>query len=410
MTEWPVWKRIAFRFGVVFGALTVVPTPFELVPKLGYWLASKYDDAWAWLADIFGRHVLGTGHLEVFETGSGDTTLSWVGLALSLVLAVLATVAWSIADRRRLAYPRLAELGRVVLRYYLAFIMINYGLLKVFDVQFRAPTLIRLYEPVGHMSPMGILWTFMGASGPYAVFSGLMELTGGVLLLWRATTLVGALVLVPVLTNVVMLNFCYDVAVKLFSSELLVTALVLIAPDVPRLIALVRGRAVPAATPSTFLPPRWRTAKLVVKVLVIAVAGYTSVTDQLSLRGTGRPSSLAGAWQVDRVVRDGVEAPPLATDGKRWKLLVVSLRSALVRTLDDRDRVEPITKDDGGRLELGKQGAAGSFAVARTGDHVTLTGTLDGKPITIELHAVDDSEMLLVHRGFHWIQEHPFNR
>jgi len=41
MIEWPLGKRIAFRFGVLFGALTVLPYLFDPVPALGAtpWLA-----------------------------------------------------------------------------------------------------------------------------------------------------------------------------------------------------------------------------------------------------------------------------------------------------------------------------------------------------------------------------------
>ena len=40
-----------------------------------------------------------------------------------------------------------------------------------------------------------------------------------------------------VMTNVVILNFCYDVPVKLYSSELLLMAVLLFAPHARRVIA-----------------------------------------------------------------------------------------------------------------------------------------------------------------------------
>lgn len=44
---------------------------------------------------------------------------------------------------------------------------------------------------------------------------------------------------VAVMANVFMLNLCYDVPVKLFSFQLLLLAIVVAAPDVPRLVAMI---------------------------------------------------------------------------------------------------------------------------------------------------------------------------
>jgi len=63
--------------------------------------------------------------------------------------------------------------------------------------------------------------TFMGASTPYNVFTGASEMLAGVLLFFPTTTLLGALLAMAVMTQVVALNFCYDVPVKLFSTHLL---------------------------------------------------------------------------------------------------------------------------------------------------------------------------------------------
>ena len=82
---------------------------------------------------------------------------------------------------------------------------------------------------------MNVLWAFMGASRPYTVFAGLGEVLAALLLIWRRTGSLGGLVTIGVMTNVAMLNFCYDVPVKLYSSHLLVMAILVVLPDVGRL-------------------------------------------------------------------------------------------------------------------------------------------------------------------------------
>jgi hypothetical protein len=52
-----------------------------------------------------------------------------------------------------------------------------------------------------------------------------------------------------------------------------------------------------------------------------------------------------------------------------------------------------------------------SLAFERGGpDRLTLDGDMDGHKTRMELKLVDRNKFLLVSRGFHWIQEYPFNR
>jgi hypothetical protein len=72
------------------------------------------------------------------------------------------------------------------------------------------------------------------------------------LLATRRTATAGALVMVAVMSNVVMLNFCFDVPVKLASTHLLVFALVIAAPDARRLWSVFCPRA--STGPRDFTP------------------------------------------------------------------------------------------------------------------------------------------------------------
>jgi hypothetical protein len=42
-------------------------------------------------------------------------------------------------------------------------------------------------------------------------------------------------------------------------------------------------------------------------------------------------------------------------------------------------------------------------------DVITLDGKLDGKQIHAKLHHIPEPRFLLNTRGFHWINEYPFN-
>ena len=62
------------------------------------------------------------------------------------------------------------------------------------------------------------------------------EILSGVLLLFRRTTTLGALVTLIVAGNVMAINYCYDEPAKLLSTTLVLMALFLLAKDIRRLI------------------------------------------------------------------------------------------------------------------------------------------------------------------------------
>ena len=55
----------------------------------------------------------------------------------------------------------------------------GYGFAKVVPLQFAQPSSIRLGQQLGDMSPMGLLWTFMGFSPSFQIFTGAVEVLAG---------------------------------------------------------------------------------------------------------------------------------------------------------------------------------------------------------------------------------------
>ena len=66
------------------------------------------------------------------QTGSGDTTLQYVSVFLSFVAALCGTAIWSMLDQRREQYVILHSWLRLIIRYFLALMLIGYGNSKVF--------------------------------------------------------------------------------------------------------------------------------------------------------------------------------------------------------------------------------------------------------------------------------------
>src|SRR6202046_5549488 len=110
--------------------------------------------------------------------------------------------------------------------------------------QMPFPYLTKLLEPYGNFSPMGVLWSSIGASPAYEIFAGSAEFLGGILVLIPRTRTLGALVCLADMIQVFLLNMTYDVPVKLLSFHLILLSLLMLAPDLPRQIdVFFRSRA-----------------------------------------------------------------------------------------------------------------------------------------------------------------------
>jgi hypothetical protein len=395
---WSVPALLAFRFTFAFLALqlTWFVTPFTR-PAIAVW-----DPVVKAAAPIlFGVRA------DVLPNGSGDTTWNWVQLFLTVVGALFAGGIWTAADRRASSYPRLHRWLRVYVRFALAAAMIGYGAAKVFPSQFPPPSLERLVTSFGEASPMGLMWAFMGASTAYNVFTGAGEVLAGLLLTARRTTLAGALLSAVILTNIVALNFMYDVPVKIFSSLLLFMALVLIAPDLP---PLFRFLFQPPAS-----APWWSVTVRTVLVIAFVATAFTEAAKSHAARGSAAPRSpFYGIWTVHELTVDGQARPPLLTDQSRWRRFIFDGPQTTTIQLVSDARQRYTTELDGDVLVLGRRDDPSYRAVFRytrpSPRGLTLDGTMDGRTYHVTLVRDDDRTFLLTTRGFHWVSEYPFHR
>lgn len=414
---WSAPRRHAFRFLALYFLLYALPFPLDFVPGPSL-LAELYVQAWNAVIPWVGSAILGIDYeIPLAPTGSGDTTAEYVKLFSVLVLATVGSSVWGLFDRRP-SHPRLAAWLVVYARYWLGAVMLGYGFAKLFLLQFPAPDSFRLMEPYGESSPMGLVWAFMGQSPAYQFFAGAVEAVGGVLLFWRRTTTLGALVSAGAMTNVVMLNFGYDVPVKLFSSHLLLTAIALASLDARRLLGMLLGRAVPAReVPPVLDGRRGRWVRRVGKSLFIA--GLLLLQTLMSMqmvweRGPGAPQPpLYGIYEVTSHTRDGVE-PALSSDPPTFHHVSIGHRLVLWPVRGEAVRFMVEVDEEAGTLVLTSREPGAQPQTLRfhapDPDTLVIEGLLDGSDQRLTLHPIDEQQLRLPSRGFHWINETPYNR
>ena len=424
--HWSTPARVAFRFCFVYLGLFCVatqilgalfPIPKVDVPDVSTLWPLRQITLWT-AAHVFRI----TQPLAYAETGSGDRTFDWILVFCLLVIAAVATVIWSALDRNRENYITLHKWFRLCVRFALVGQMLSYGMDKFVPLQMPYPYLTRLVEPFRDFSPMGVLWASIGASPAYEMFAGSAEMLAGILLIFPRTAMLGALVCAADMTQVFMLNMTYDVPVKLLSFHLFLMALFLIAPEFRRLLDfLFTHRAVAPSTQPQLCRTRRANqialgAQIIFGIWLLGISAYSARVDWQTFGGGREQSALYGIWNVDVLSIDDQLRSPLLTDYDRWHRAVFDFpdRMSFQRMDDSFARYGAAINTKDKTLSLSKDSDKnwkGNFTFQRVApDRLTLDGSMDSHKIHMELQLADRSKFMLVSRGFHWIQERPFNR
>lgn len=434
----PTWtgpQRIGFRFAFVFFALYILPFPFTSLPFLAQitainknltgwynWIFGLYGSIWDNIVPWIGKHILGLEKpITIVQSGSGDKMFDYVFLFTVVSVAAISTIIWSVLDRQRAEYNRLYHWLRVLVRYYLASMMILYGVVKVFHLQMPYPSLSQLSQAFGDRSPMGLAWSYVGYSAAFSMFTGFSEVLGGFLLFFRRTTTLGAVIVAAVMTNVVVMNFTFDIPVKLFSSLLVLMALFLIIPDIKRLLNVLYfnkptsprpmpqyfGKGWPRITANTLK------SLFIVSVLFANIA--TSIVRQYQY-GDKRPKPpLYGLYIAETVVINSDTIPPLTTDTTRWHHLIVERENyAQVKLMNDSIRRYSFVVDTTNKQVTLYQGVdslnKSTLSYEIIENQLMLSGKFKADSVYLRFREKSINDFRLMNRKFRWVQEYPYNR
>lgn len=435
--EWTLSRKIIFRFFCCFFILYTFPFPLNNIPFgaeirkisehiLGwyYWLWDQVTAFWHWLIPGVGKYLLGLDTpITIFTNGSGDTTYDYVLLFTHFLLAIIISAIWGVLDRKRKSYNTAYYWLCVLVRYFLAGMMLLYGMIKVFHLQMGYPSLFRLTQPYGTSSPMGLVWTYVGQSKAFSIVVGISEVACGLLLLFRKTTLAGALLSLIVMGNVVVINFCYDVPVKLFSSVLELMALYLALPYLKKFYQILIQHK-PGVLENYVQPAfkrKWfRVTVKVLKVLIIADALYYGIVGNIEAMeqyGDLRKKPLLyGIYNTEIIVKNNDTIPMLLTDTASWKQLIIDREGfSYIRTMNDTARFYNFKVDTVARTALvfsnrDTVNKSTLYYTREQPDRLILTGKLNGDSVYMRFKRFDEKSFLLMNRGFRWVNEFPFNR
>jgi len=327
----------------------------------------------------------------VAREGCSDTPEDVRLAAIFGAAGFLASMVYVVLERDPIRASRVHSAGVTFLRLFLAFMFVQYGFAKIIGMQFY-PRYYLLDARVADIKPMNLAWTFFGRSLPYQVFMGAIELGGALLLCTRRTVTLGACILLAVATNIVALNFSYDICVKLGSSIYLAMASYLVSTNIRLLASVFVGtpplmnrqdtNAADAAQRSTGTRP------LLWACLVAMVVGYPvwKTSRQAMQHRLFVEEPLLGAWSVEE--RVGLDELTAETPGAWDRVYFEKGDYGFIRI--DKTRLRFETNVDLGThtIELGMANAkraTAKGAYALNGNVLTIEGAFENRPFSLRL-------------------------
>ncbi|MCU0401022.1 MAG: hypothetical protein MUE75_08445 [Algoriphagus sp.] len=427
-TDSSLFGTVTFRFAFIYFVLFFNPLHYFFGIPVLEWLPQLTSiplDALVFYLNDQLFQIKPT--LNQFGGGSGDTSFAWAQEFTFLILSGLGAFVWSLSDRKSSSYPKIHYWLCMLLRYSLAGISFSYGILKVFAMQMHFPNMSQLATPLGDYLPMRFSWMFIGYSAPYQIFSGVAEVAVGLLLFWRKTALLGALLAVGVFANVVMLNYSYDIPVKIYSSNLLLASIFLVWQERKRLIAffIQNSPTLPSSLFEKTYSVKWqKVTRVVLKTVFFLFTFGFILSDTYSYFQETKAQNTKvlepiqpGMYHVELFVKNGDTIPESLADSLRWRDVIFdyngqgsfSAQDSSFRMRYGRAYFTYLPDSLGEKLDwnnpLDDSFPVVSFQMEQSGsDKITLTGIKGQDSLHLVLKKLN-RHFPLTERQFHWISE-----
>ncbi|ACT92859.1 hypothetical protein [Dyadobacter fermentans] len=326
--SWPEWQKVLFRIAFVFFlAMSIPNSPTWYTDLVTFdWTRLHYRDVYDIARfgsglDLFGRTIFGST-LEGYAT--------WIiTLLASIAVGAIWTVIVKVVKREPKDYNLLYYWLRVVVRYRAGIGIIGFGYTKLMPTQMPYPSYGLLNTNFGDFTLQKIYWLSVGIVPWYQVFAGVVELTAGILLFFRGTTTLGAILLLGALGDIVYVNFAYDGGVHVYSSYFVLLAAFLLIKDIPKFwnLLILERFTVPNSYYPAFSQKWQQYVRYGLKIFVFGLfvfylfwLQYVNFKyDPYKQPSTAGIKELRGNYQVTEFKINNQEIPYSPTDTVRWQ-------------------------------------------------------------------------------------------
>lgn len=231
--------------------------------------------------------------------------------------------------------------GVRVARWLAAVIMIAYGFAKLTGSQFTVLD-SEVTKPMGQVSGFWLTWYYF--SGFYGTVIALVEIGGGLLLAWPRTSLIGALVLLPVVGNIILTDILFGVGALSASLTVLVCLMIVLRPHARRLADAVL---------LDIESPR-RTVILRAAAVVAVLAGAWGFGYWAANYNNREPTPIDGVWAEEDLGPTVESDATVESDGARLQRVFFEYNRAwmAVFRFEDGDVVHHFEVDTDNRVRV----------------------------------------------------------
>lgn len=395
------WFCLFAVYGFALLFLVFVPFPFHYFPFQAALSDFLFKDLIEWIAVFFKPE------LSVENGFSSDSMAMYILSGLLAFGAVLVVIFVGLANGSVLKNPKLyAWMDRIFIAY-LSLIWFRYGFEKVFKHQFYLPEPNILFTPFGNLDPDILFWSFMGTSYSYNLILGFLELLAGTFILFKTTRFAGLLLSLVILIQVLAINLCFDISLKLFTTFLLLLVLLLLRSKIePLYLFLFRNQFRPVKEYTLQWPFGW--VKAVLKTLFVFMLLFENIA----------PYAATANWNDDLSQRPFLHGAYEVAKGsnKRFpvKRFFIHRDGYLIFQFENEEMEDFRLRINPGENELiciDNQNMEWHFSYQFSArDSVLMIESLDSlQPLQLKAKSINWRKLPALSPSFHWTMEGHFS-
>jgi len=218
---------------------------------------------------------------------------------------------------------------------------------------------------------------------------------------------------IGVLINVILINFSYDISVKVYCSFLLLLAMLITLPHIQRLFSFFfkDERTITISYQQFEYPKRFRIVYIACKTFVILFIFFDGLLDYIKTKNFNddlapRPT-FHGAYKVTQFIKNHDTLPPLETDKYRWKRMFIHRKGYLIVQFMDESMKDYMFSADTihNSFYYGTKNDTllNCLSYNKINDStLNLSGCIKGDSLQIGLKKIDLKKLPVFQTQFHW--------
>lgn len=202
----------------------------------------------------------------------------------------------------------------VAIKYFIAFLLIYYGLNQVLDITFPQSLSVQEKKLVD-LDAGQLVFAFFSHTYVYQAVIGGFQLLGCSLLFYRSTVPLGGIILSVIMTNVLLIQYNYDLCNKTDTSVYLFSSLYIMVPYFKNMLnTLVLNRSTKTIPFPIFdYGSHGYKALSILKIVFIVgiiIYYYNQTSRYFRYYRSNETSPIVGVWKIDKIIYDTTEMLP----------------------------------------------------------------------------------------------------